>query len=589
MLTRYQWPDTYTTEELKREYIGRDERGRIRLLRWLARDGYLSVPHDVIALALQDEHVQVRQWIARNAPLWVDDRRILARDPDPFVRACLWENANSLPHYPSEFSKRHQRSILFLFRHRTRLERLALMRNPGLPTHLVEHIFDPADTELGVNVEEREELVRAVLSNAAFFRHQKDRAAGSDDLEFAYPPDYHFFKKIWELASQWPVESGVRSLTYRYVVADDETKARWYKESSTYLRGKILDNCARDAEMIGDNALARRDFFEQTLKLAVQDEDDFNRQRALELAWHPERLRGGFDLLVRPVKNTESTVGFGDRGGTLFRTVSVHFEGTLRSFDLSRTDEEVIAGLGVGEPAGRRSAESGTAVQRPERPPHLADMQIPVDVQIEFTDQRRRRGRGRRSAGSTSESPESTLVDRFGGEVGPACIGEIRVWPPDSDSRAGSGTKDHSMAHVNLTLPFSMRRHVPTTAGRLRMEGQIVESSEQAENNTIDQDTRPRKSHPAWKVDGHIKALVSRVHFTAVEAAPADELATNLTKARQELPSLLPFGITFIVGESLMTSRTDNWLIAFAKTVVVLVASGVFAGLFEHWREKRRP
>jgi hypothetical protein len=61
MLTRYQYPDAYTLEELQREYAGCDWRGRIRLLRLVLRTA--GLPDTITAIVFEDDDVQVRQWL----------------------------------------------------------------------------------------------------------------------------------------------------------------------------------------------------------------------------------------------------------------------------------------------------------------------------------------------------------------------------------------------------------------------------------------------------------------------------------------------------------------------------------------------
>ena len=83
-LPRYASPDPYTSGELRREYEGADWRSRIRLLRRLSRE--VGIPGELMALAIKDEHVQVRQWTARFGYLYGEHRDQLAADPDELVR-----------------------------------------------------------------------------------------------------------------------------------------------------------------------------------------------------------------------------------------------------------------------------------------------------------------------------------------------------------------------------------------------------------------------------------------------------------------------------------------------------------------------
>src|SRR5205809_6954258 len=100
-LSRYQIIDAYTLEELRREYQASDTKGRVRLLRKLYKDRI--PPYKIVLMAVEDQNVEVRQWIARNGEhLDYQDSRDefpnrnledrLRNDPDPFVCACLREN-----------------------------------------------------------------------------------------------------------------------------------------------------------------------------------------------------------------------------------------------------------------------------------------------------------------------------------------------------------------------------------------------------------------------------------------------------------------------------------------------------------------
>src|SRR5437899_784674 len=111
--TRYSAIDVYTLEELWREYQASEPRGRIRLLKKLYRDDRRP-PYEIAQMAVEDPHVEVRQWMA------------------------------------------------------THLERLALLRNTKIRNadELIQKIFDKDDQELGVDPEARQQLAWAYLTNA---------------------------------------------------------------------------------------------------------------------------------------------------------------------------------------------------------------------------------------------------------------------------------------------------------------------------------------------------------------------------------------------------------------------------------------
>jgi hypothetical protein len=191
-------------------------------------------------LAVEDSEVEVREWIALHGAFLDYSEKIHARgnrsierpernlekslknDLDPFVRACLREN-------PTVFSGRGDFYWMPYFQEATKLERLALMRNPEVwcGYELIQRIFDYENEELGLTLEERKELIGALLTN-------KEALAQLETWTEIGQAE-NFLTTVWELASKWPKspESDVRRtvrpilmphLVYRYVQASDKTK-----------------------------------------------------------------------------------------------------------------------------------------------------------------------------------------------------------------------------------------------------------------------------------------------------------------------------------------------------------------------------
>ncbi len=264
-LSRYEVPDAYILEELKRDYQSSDVRGRIRLLKKLR-----FPPYEIARMAVEDPHVEVRQWIARNGEkLDYDESNLgerLKNDPDPFVRACLRENPHiffgvlpSLSDWKTYFDEA------------THLERLALVRNPQIYDPLIEQIFDLDVQELGITLDERRELLLAFLTNAKSLRRKRDDLESLDG--FAFASAMKFFSQLWKLASKWSVKSGIPYAVYRWIWADDKTKAETYKNcEESVLRGAILEN--------SDGSDTR------TMNLGMKDEIDVNRFVACGKAKH---------------------------------------------------------------------------------------------------------------------------------------------------------------------------------------------------------------------------------------------------------------------------------------------------------------
>jgi hypothetical protein len=184
----------------------------------------------------------------------LEDR--LKHDPDPFVRACLREN----PHIFVGFDFLDKDKCKSYFQESTHLERLALVRNPEVCDELIERIFDPDDTELGIGINERSELVKAYLTNA-------------DSVRWSHPRDgyldiFGHSSKLWEFISKWPdVSESPQFGVYSYLGADDGTKAKVYQACDVPAwRTTILENSTeRDID---------------TLKLGIRDADERCREIA---------------------------------------------------------------------------------------------------------------------------------------------------------------------------------------------------------------------------------------------------------------------------------------------------------------------
>lgn len=264
-LYRYAAIDAYTLEELRHEYKNSDIKGRIRLFK---RMGYYA-PYEIALLALED--VELRQWMARHATRldyrgWdphtherieqpernLEDR--LKHDPDPFVRACLCENPQVFGVF--DFISNWKS----YFHESTHLERLALARNPNVCNELIERIFDPEDTELGIGINERSELVKAYLTNADRVRRSYLRS----DYGFT---EWHF-SKLWEFISEWPdVTTSPQGSVYYYLGAEDGTKAKIYQAcDEPAWRTAILENSTkRDTDTL---KLGMKDTHERCREIA---------------------------------------------------------------------------------------------------------------------------------------------------------------------------------------------------------------------------------------------------------------------------------------------------------------------------------
>jgi hypothetical protein len=277
-LSRYDFIDAYVLEELRREYQSSDISGRIGVLQRFYDKG-LSAPFEIALLAVEDPNVEIRQWIAHHG-VGLDYREMVVRsrknddrsdatqgaededdfettykypdrnlverlkhDPDPFVRACLRENPDAFQRFFTDLAVWEQH-----FREATHLERLALVRNPNVYHEFMERIFDPHDKELAIDMEQRSELARAFLTNRVMLEEEgKDAGLSGHPWPsdgWAWHSANKFLNTLWEYASKWPVKSGIPASVFRYVPAEDKTKAQIYgKCEKVLLRQLILENC----------------------------------------------------------------------------------------------------------------------------------------------------------------------------------------------------------------------------------------------------------------------------------------------------------------------------------------------------------
>ncbi len=277
-LSRYAVIDAYTLEELRREYRSSDVPGRIRFLAQFrkADDGPRvstdALPFDIVFSAAQDDSVEVRQWIARNGCFDLQNWRSVLdgvpdpieaivnhskSDPDPFVRACLYENQALFGLGNAEAA----------FGDATHLERLALVRNPALvrATRLLQKLFDPDNTELGIDLEQRRELALAFISNPEAQRDSRcysgllgsDQWIGPGDDWAIYESSNHW-DAIWRLAAKWPPESLVPHYVFENISTDDVVKKDVYQHcKDAALRCTILEGCSST----------------EILKLGIKDSD----------------------------------------------------------------------------------------------------------------------------------------------------------------------------------------------------------------------------------------------------------------------------------------------------------------------------
>jgi len=285
-LHRYTFPDPYIVADLRGRYETADAKGRVQLLIELSKNEDCQLPYEIAALAVGDTNVEVRRWIARHGRyldyekgdssgqaakpeehnLWMR----LKADPDPLVRAQLRENPGILPPV-GRIGKSMQ-----WFRESSHLERLALVRNEQIEENLIEQLFDPDETELGLTLTERYELCCAFLTNCTVIdTHVKDAGVVGNPSAWdgwTWYSARKFLGTLWLNAAKWPKGTGnLQHVVYRYVAVDDETKAKVYESCDEPVWRKAILY----------NSNAKRDH--NTFAMALRDRDDGCRELAYSL------------------------------------------------------------------------------------------------------------------------------------------------------------------------------------------------------------------------------------------------------------------------------------------------------------------
>jgi hypothetical protein len=264
--------DAFVVEELRHQYLSADVSGRIALLQ------SNTLPFEIARLAVEDPNVEVRQWFARNGREYRevsenagsgvrssvrDLLAILRKDPDPFVRACVCANPAFSPPLSIitdgriEFSKEWWSEA-------THLERLSMVRHSDF---LRSKILDELESnELGLSLEQRKELIWAFL-------------AGRDEA------DHRGSSKLWKLVSEWPEETELQALVYRFLPTDDETAAEIYQITQRPEWRRAILCMVWDEKERSENSgkVPYQYAYSSTLNLAMTDRDPAC--RLLAYAW----------------------------------------------------------------------------------------------------------------------------------------------------------------------------------------------------------------------------------------------------------------------------------------------------------------
>jgi len=251
--------DAFALEELRREYQSDDAKGRIALLQ------NSQAPVEIARLAVEDPNVEVRQWFARHGRNYesasVDGEmlEILRKDDDPFIRACVYANPGFSPMLGSvaTWAKSGQALAGMLvgaqqrdnwWREATHLERLGMVRNREFRSCLLNEL---KTNELGLSREQQEELIRAFLARRDFVDHRDNG-------------------ELWDLIAEWPEESDLPPLVYRFLPVHDHTAAKVYRKTENPEWRRAILQMVWDEDVM-ERSVERYGLHSETLDLAIKD------------------------------------------------------------------------------------------------------------------------------------------------------------------------------------------------------------------------------------------------------------------------------------------------------------------------------
>lgn len=236
---------------------------RLALLRETATGEYF--PTKLFQAAAEDASPLIRAWAARTLPCNSDDRPLLLRlfdvlraDPSEYVRLSCLQN----PRAPMLDIRDGMRLFLAC----SPLERLSLVRNPGLPSDVILALFDFKDARGDLTPGTRLGLIEAFLTNEGREPVQANSEAGALSSRRVFGDPARLGDEVWQLATQWPEGitrdgySEWQVLVFEHVVSSAEQRARSFTQlKHRWSRAAIL-------------RLAK--CYEECVRLATTDDDD---------------------------------------------------------------------------------------------------------------------------------------------------------------------------------------------------------------------------------------------------------------------------------------------------------------------------
>jgi hypothetical protein len=288
-LSRYKHIDEYTSAELKLLFENGDAEFRLALLRRLQRKGPL--PEVIVQLASTDNDPRVRHKLAvHKGELSREIIERLRRDPELAIRAAVCESRSFLPRLFDDMQGQIE-----ILNSLTPIERLALMRNPGIREGLAEKIFDHEDSELGLSERERCQLITNYLANTGAFRPErldtdfylKAGITASDAYAIVSDNKKHY-EHLWRIARKWDWWA-LRGDVYATAPVSDNLKAETYKqEQNEWARLCLVRACTATDIKTLKAATEDKDYVVSRLafeKLALSGHSDDKKANALSYTW----------------------------------------------------------------------------------------------------------------------------------------------------------------------------------------------------------------------------------------------------------------------------------------------------------------
>jgi hypothetical protein len=262
---------------------------RKRLLRQLQTAGvYLSA--DLLDTVYADESVSVRAWAAAHLPTehtdYTDlDHPVKTRDyepailadPEPVVRAALWSNPKCQRLPFSSFDIAAPKNWEDPFRQMSRMERLALMRNPHLSKHYVLALLDTSTERLGISRQEHAAIVCAGALNPDIIGESRFHGRDFWVVEGDPNPPFKEYGMMWDLCvDKWMQDRAVAYTFLTYIQTTPQKKLEVYKrlQGEGDTRKKLL----REAIIHSCDPIKDRD----VLKTGWEDSDEECRKAAKE-------------------------------------------------------------------------------------------------------------------------------------------------------------------------------------------------------------------------------------------------------------------------------------------------------------------